>query len=465
MVFTPPLVDHAMRFPVDTVFLTLSRNARVSQAYEADTKRVDLLSVPSNEMSIRKNLRRRTSCRLCGERTLELVLSLAPTPPANAFVRADQLDQQTEYFPLDVFFCHGCGHVQLLDIVDPGLLFEHYVYVSGTSPVFVEHFRKYAAAVLGRLTPRPGSLAVDIGSNDGTLLRFFRDAGMRVVGVDPARRIASVATEQGIATIPAFFTAELAASVKAKYGPADLITANNVFAHADDLAGMVRGICELLTPDGLFVLEVSYLVDVFEKTLFDTIYHEHLSYHTVGPLRRFFEHNGMELIECHRVDSHGGSVRCLVQKAGGPRPITDSVAALMAREAELGLNRPGTLRAFASKIEALGRDLADLLRRLKSQGRHIAGYGAPAKATTLLYQMGIGPELLDFIVDDSPLKQGLYSPGHHIPVLPPAALYQRNPDYLLILAWNFADAIMAKHHAFQQNGGRFIVPVPEIRVR
>lgn len=408
---------------------------------------------------------RRTTCRLCGSGSVELVMPLAPTPPANAFVSAGDLNKVQECFPLDVFLCRDCGHVQLLDVIDPALLFEGYVYVSGTSPVFIDHFRRYAKEILKFSGAREGAFVVDVGSNDGTLLRFFKEAGMRVLGVDPAKDIARAATADGIETLGTFFTAELAEEIKAKYGRASIVTANNVFAHADDLEGMVRGVRSLLTPDGLFVFEVSYLADVYRKSLFDTIYHEHLSYHTARPLRGFFRRNGMEMIEAARVDTHGGSLRGVVQRLGGSREVGASVSRLIAVEDEIGLDRPETFEAFAEDIQALKDELRALLLDLKRRGKTVAGYGAPAKATTLMYHFDIGPDVIDFIVDDSPLKQGLYSPGRHIPVLPSSALFGRKPDYLLLFAWNFAESIIAKNRAFTEAGGHFIIPLPRVEIR
>jgi hypothetical protein len=226
----------------------------------------------------------------------------------------------------------------------------------------------------------------------------------------------------------------------------------------------MRGVAKLLAPDGVFVFEVSYLVDVLEKTLFDTIYHEHLDYHSVEPLVPFFASCGLQLIEALRVDSHGGSLRGVVQLAGGPRKAGSSVAALIAREREMKLRDAATFEAFGARIARVGSELASLLRKLRREGKRIAGFGAPAKATTLLYHLGITPQLVDFIVDDSPLKQGRYTPGMHIPVVPAQALYDRKVDYAVILAWNFAEAIMQKHSAWRSGGGRFIVPLPNLEV-
>ncbi|MBI4969603.1 MAG: class I SAM-dependent methyltransferase [Rhodospirillales bacterium] len=407
---------------------------------------------------------RRSTCRLCGSPRLSRVLELTPTPPANAFVPAAAVGSEQARFPLDLFFCETCAHLQLLDVVDPKILFEHYVYVSGTSPVFVRHFETYAADLIARIAPPDGSLAVDIGSNDGTLLAFFQKAGLAVQGIDPAIEIAARATRAGIPTRTGFFTGETAQAIKAERGSARIITANNVFAHIDDLGGVALAVRDLLAPDGVFAFEVSYLADVVEKTLFDTIYHEHLDYHSVKPLVGFLARHGLELIEALRIDSHGGSLRGVAQRQGGPWPVGASVAEAIAREEEMGLDRAETFRAFGADIEKLKLGLSELLLDLKAQGKRIAGFGAPAKATTLMYHFGIGPEIIDFIVDDSPLKQGLFSPGMHIPILPGRAIGERKPDYLVILAWNFAKPIIDKNLAFRSAGGRFIVPLPQIEV-
>jgi SAM-dependent methyltransferase len=408
--------------------------------------------------------RRRSSCRLCTREELTKVFSLAPTPLANAFVREDAVHREQHLYPLDVFFCDGCGHLQLLDVVDPVALYEHYVYVSGTSPVFVRHFRDYANYVIDNFRPPAAGLVVDIASNDGTLLRFFKDAGHPILGVDPAREIASRAMASGIPTLVEFFSPELAGRIRREHGSASVVTANNVIAHVDDLESFMVGVRELLADDGVFVFEVSNLADVVENTLFDMIYHEHLDYHSVKPLMEFFARCGMELIEAICVESHGGSLRGVVQRKGGPRRIGASVAHALAREQELRLDRAETFQKFAAHIESIKLELVGLLRRLKSEGRSIAGFGAPAKTTTLMYHFGIEREMIDFIVDDSPLKQGHYTPGMHIPVVPAAHMYQHRPDYLLILAWNFAEPIMAKQAAFRDGGGRFIIPLPKIMV-
>ena len=278
--------------------------------------------------------RRRETCRLCGGPDLTLVLALTPTPPANAFVDDAAKAASQACFPLDVFFCETCRHVQLLDVVDPAVLFENYVYVSGTSPSFVKHFDDYAATLMTRFTPPDGSLVVDIGSNDGTLLAAFQKRGLRGLGVDPARDIAAQATEAGIETFADFFSPHLANRIVNDHGPAAIVTANNVFAHADDLRGVVEGVRTLLAPDGVFAFEVSYLADVVADTLFDTMYHEHLAYHSVKPLEMFFAASGMQLFAVERIASHGGSIRGMAGHIDGPHQPDGSVDAMIAEEHE-----------------------------------------------------------------------------------------------------------------------------------
>lgn len=408
---------------------------------------------------------RRSTCRLCGNADLTLVLKLEPTPPANAFVKKVQLNNEQTCLPLDVFFCENCSHLQLLDIVNPKVLFENYVYVSGTSPIFIKHFEEYANDILTRYPQSKDSLIVDIGSNDGTLLRFFKQAGFNVLGIDPAKEIAENATKEGIKTLPIFFNYELSKLIRNEYGNAAIITANNVFAHVDDLGDFVKGIRNLLSQEGIFVFEVSYLADVIDKVLFDMIYHEHLSYHAVRPLIPFFESNGLQLIYAIRTNAHGGSLRGIVQLKGGSYKIADSVKKCVEQEERLRLDNAATYQEFERNITRQKEKLRTLLHKIKSSGKKIAAFGAPAKATTLMYHFGIGPKYIDFIADDNPLKQGLFSPGMHIPVVPSNWIYKKKPDYLIILAWNFADSIMKKHSDFHENGGQFIIPLPELVVK
>jgi len=407
---------------------------------------------------------KRKNCRLCNSEKLCQCFKLEPTPPANAFVKKEHLDEPQTTFPLDVYFCENCYHVQLLDIVDPKELFENYVYVSGTSSTFVNHFEEYSKFIIKNYLSGDSSFVVDIGSNDGTLLQFFKKNGCHILGVDPAKKIANDATKNGIETLPLFFDDKVSKIIQNKYGSADVITANNVFAHIDNLTGFITNVRNLLTHNGIFSFEVSYLADVIQKTLFDMTYHEHLSYHSVLSLVPFFESNDMELIEAIRVDIHGGSLRGIVQLKNGPYKVGESVKNAIKIEKELRLDKADTFQKFATDINEIKNKFQSLIIKLKQDGNTIAAYGAPAKATTLLYHFGIDSSIIDFIVDDSTLKQGLYSPGKHIPILSPEAIYQKKPNYLIILAWNFTEEILKKHAKYKNEIGHFIVPLPTLMV-
>lgn len=400
----------------------------------------------------------KSACRVCRGKSLRKVLSLGSTPPANAFVK--DLKQPEQFFPLELSFCNGCGFVQLTHVVSPELLFRDYVYVSSTSPVFMEHFKQLAGKIISSFKLQPNSLVVDIGSNDGILLRPFKNSGMKVLGVDPAEKIAALSTKGGIETLPIFFTPAAAKDVVKKYGKAKVITATSVFSHVDDLDGFVEGVKELLADDGVFVIEVYYLNELLEKNLFDTIYHEHLSYFTASTMSRLLSRLGMQVFDVEETDTHGGSLRFFAQKSGGPHKVQDSVMRFMEMEAAKKLSDAATYVGFAKKIEDNKMKLRQLLQELKSEGKRIVGYGAPAKGNTLLNYFGIGPETLDYIVDDSAWKQGLYTPGTHIPVVSFEELGRKRPGYILILAWNFAEPIMKKCADFTN----FIIPVPKPQI-
>lgn len=406
---------------------------------------------------------RRCDCRLCGSTDLELVIPLAPTPVADDFVPASRKDQPQETFPLDVFLCRACGLVGLVDVVDPSSIYVEYLYVTKSSPGLVDHFRAYAADVVKRLGLARGASVVEIGSNDGTLLSCFKDLGMKVLGIDPAREIARAATADGIETLPEVFSLALAKRLRSERGAADVIIANNVIANIDDLPELAQGVRELLGPNGVFVLESGYLADTVEKLVFDNIYHEHLSYHSVKPLAAFFARHGLQWFDVLHVGTKGGSIRGFVQVAGGPRPLNPAVAAMIAHEEARGFYRPETYRALCATLDRLRTTLFDVLAGLKLRGRSVAGYGASHSVTTLLHHFGIA-EHLSFVVDDNPRKHNLYSPGHHLPVLPSSALLERKPDYVVILPWRFAEPIIARSQAFLTGGGRFIVPIPETRI-
>jgi SAM-dependent methyltransferase len=406
---------------------------------------------------------RRDACRLCGSRNLELALRLTPTPLADSYVDAAAHRDPQPTYPLDLDLCSDCGFAQLRDVIQGEAIYIDYIYETKSSLGLVEHFQRYANAVVEQLRPAKDSLVIDIGSNDGTLLSFFKKHGLRVLGIDPAREIARMASESGIETLPDFFTPDFGRKIRNERGPATIITANNLFANVDNLSEMTETIRDLLAPDGVFVFESFYTADLIQNMVFDFIYHEHLSYFSVKPLITFFRRHGMELINAERVPTKGGSLRYTVQLAGGPRKVSSSIEELTAHEASIGLHRRESFEAFAARIDAARASLDQLLQELRAKGKKIDGYGASATTTTLEYHFGLGDKM-GCIYDDYPAKQGLFSPGHHLPVLPSQAIYERKPEYVIILAWRYFEAIVEKHREFLQQGGYFIVPLPELNV-
>ncbi len=408
-------------------------------------------------------IHRRSDCRGCGSRDLELVFSLKPSPIGDAYVTSERVNEPQPSYPIDLYMCRKCGLAQIMDVIDPDVLYGEYIYVTESSLGLTEHFRGYADSVTDRCKLSPGSLVVDLGSNDGTLLRRFQEGGMRVLGVEPASHIAARATAGGIDTIDKFFTPALARQIVADHGHAKVVTANNVFANIDDLMSWVDAVNELLAGDGVFVFESYYLADLIDNMVFDFIYHEHLSAFSVKPIQALFGRVGLELAAVQRVPTKGGSLRYFVQRPGGPLAKDRSVAEMRTLEDNMGLYKKETFLGFANKVDGLKQETREFLAQAKNEGKSIAGFGASITGTTLIYHFEIGG-YLDYLVDDNPAKQGRYSPGLHLPVLPSTALYERKPDYVLALAWRYADPFIAKHSAYREQGGRFIVPVPEFRV-
>jgi len=407
--------------------------------------------------------RLRDTCRLCSSRNLDVALKLTATPPADAYIPADRGNVVQEAYPLDLYLCRDCGFAQLCDVISAESIYIDYIYETKSSLGLAEHFRRYAEAVTNRIGPPKNALVIDIGSNDGTLLRYFKERGQSVLGVDPAREIARDATMSGIETLPEFFTKELSSQIRRERGAATIVTANNIFANVDDLVTLTEAIRALLARDGVFVFESYYLGDLIENMVFDFIYHEHLSSFSVTPLVTFFRRLGMELIDVERVPTKGGSLRYTVQLAGGPRMVAAAVGGLLAEEQRLGLGRVETFKAFAAKIDAAKAQLIELLAKLKSEGKTMAGYGASATSTTLIYHFGLG-DFLSYLVDEYPRKQNVLSPGLHLPVLEPQALIDRNTNYVVILAWRYVEPILNKNRVYQDKGGHFIVPLPALRV-
>lgn len=404
---------------------------------------------------------RRTDCRICGSKDLHLFLDLGLSPLANRFLERDQLNEEEPIFPLDVFFCRDCTLVQLREVVDPEVLFRNYLYVSGTSETMRKHFHSLAKSLVSRFGLGAGDLVVDIASNDGTLLHGFDATKVEVLGIEPAANIAEIARESGIPTVNEFFSREVGQKVRKEHGPAACVMATNVFAHLDDMHDFADGLLELLGPEGIFVFENSYIVDTLENLEFDSVYHEHLSFFSVTALTRFFEMHGMEIFDVEHQPVHGGSLRVFVKRSSGSWPVTDAPADFRRREAEGGYTDAARYDRFGQAVLALREQLTALLTDLKGQGKRIVAYGASAKGQTLLNFLQLDRSVLDYIVDKSPLKQGRFSPGMHLPVFGPEKLLEDAPDYALLLAWNFRDEVIRQQKEFVEGGGRFIMPIPQ----
>jgi SAM-dependent methyltransferase len=405
----------------------------------------------------------RDNCRLCGSKELTLVLKLAPTPIADAYVSAERAKQDQPLYPMDIFLCRSCGLSQMLDVINPETLYRDYIYVTTSSLGLLDHFESTAEDILSRIKPEKGSRVVDIGSNDGTLLRHFKKRGMNVLGVEPASEIALAATKSGVETLPLFFDKALGKKIRQERGAAKIITMNNLMANIDDLSDMVGGLRELLDSDGVFIFESYYLPDLIENMVFDFLYHEHLSSFSVKPIQSFFKRNGMELIDVQRIPTKGGSLRYTAQLAGGPRPVSPMVTELLKLEETRGIHQPEVFKTFAKRIDKAREELAQQLKEIRAKGKSVAGYGASATTTTMIYHFNITDQM-DFIVDDNPAKQNTFSPGCHIPVLSSQAIYEKKPDYLLVLAWRYYQPIVKKHQTFLAQGGQFIVPLPKLQI-
>jgi SAM-dependent methyltransferase len=403
------------------------------------------------------------SCRLCDSNNLREVLTLTPTPAGDHYLTSERHPERLPVFPLSLFQCASCGHVQLGAVVDPAYLYREYIYTTDSSLGLAEHFRNYARMTAEKLSLKPGALVVEIGSNDGTLLRSFQGLGMRVVGVDPAQTIAQKATASGIPTINEFFTSGVAETILAREGPADLVIANNVMANVSSPREVVSDIRRILAPHGVFVFETGYLRYLAEDCVFDNIYHEHIDYYSVAPLVPFFRMHGMELYDVHVSNSKGSSIRCYVSLKDKKIPIADIVPELIAREKTLGYGEPEPYTALAGKLQETKSQLHEILDCEHMEGRSVAGFGASVGVTTVLYHLDLGSRL-DYLVDDNRARQGLLSPGLGLPVTSPDVLLSdRRPELVLILAWRYSAQIVTTHVRYQQGGGAFLQMLPEVR--
>jgi SAM-dependent methyltransferase len=401
-------------------------------------------------------------CLGCGAKQLHPVLSLGEQPLANALTDEPAPEGEPRY-PLDLVLCEVCSLVQLTESVPPSLLFTDYRYFSSFSPTLVDSADRLVDRLVSERALGPGDLALEIGSNDGYLLQHYQARGVSVLGVDPAENVAQSARERGVPTECAFFDPEVAQRLVAEHQRVAVLHANNVLAHVPDVNGVLTGIARMLHDDGVAVIETPYVRDLVEQLEFDTIYHEHLYYYSVTALENLLRRNGLRLHDVEHIPLHGGSLRAFVVRDDGGDPLP-AVRRYLEDEQELGLPAPGYFQDFGRRVEALRADLRALLDDLHGQGATLAGYGAAAKATVLLNAIGAGPGTLAFVADQSPHKQGRFIPGVGIPIVGPEVLAERQPDYVLLLAWTFAEEILAQQQRYREAGGRFILPVPHPRI-
>ena len=401
------------------------------------------------------------SCRSCGAPLDQVFVDLGLSPISNAMRRPDQAAEPEPFYPLKTFVCGVCRLVQIQDVETREAHFHgDYTYFSSFSDSWLAHSKAYAEMMIARFGLGAGSLMVEVASNDGYLLQYFKAAGVPILGIDPAANCAEVAErERGVPTLVSFFGVDVAEQLAASGKLADVIAANNVMAHVPDLNDFAGGFKRLLKPTGVITVEFPHLLRLIEANYFDTIYHEHYSYLSLLAVERLFARHGLEVFDLEELPTHGGSLRIFGRHASDAPP-SERVIAFRAREAAAGLDGPEAYAAFGDRVKAIKRDLLKLLIRLKEEGRSIAAYGAPAKGVTLLNYCGVRADFIDFTVDRNPVKQDMFLPGLGIPVLAPEHIAQARPDYLLILPWNLKDEIVGQMAEIRSWGGRFIVPLP-----
>ena len=398
------------------------------------------------------------ACRSCGHKELESVLDLGTTALADRMLYEKQLDEPEPAFPLEVVFCPQCSLVQIVETVDPAVLFdEDYPYFSSFSNYLLQHSKKNVLELIERRGLTADSFVIELASNDGYLLKNYVDNGVPVLGIDPVPSLCQAAEKIGVPSMAEFFGLAVAQKLAADGRQADIIHANNVLAHVADTNGFVAGIATLLKPGGMAVIEFPYVRDLIDHCEFDTIYHEHLCYFSVTAVDHLLRRHGLYLNDCWRLPIHGGSLRLFIEKVDAP---LDSVKNLLAEERELGLDRMDYYREFRQRVETLKVDLLALLNGLKADGKRIVAYGAAAKGSTMINYVGIGREILDFVADKNVHKQGRYMPGQKIPIVAAERIKADQPDYVLLLPWNLETEILAQEQAFRDAGGKFIIPVP-----
>jgi len=401
------------------------------------------------------------NCRLCGSTNLASVVDLGATPPCELFLSADQVDEPEMTYPLHLRVCTECLLAQLPPLITPEETFTEYAYFSSYSDSWVKHAKDFVDAQVDRIDPK---FVVEVASNDGYLLQHVVEHGIRCLGVEPSVNVGAAAREKGVPTLTAFLSQETGESVRAEHGPADLVVANNVYAHIPDVVGFTKGLRALVADDGWVSIEVQHLLTLIELNQYDTIYHEHFQYYTVASAQRALASGGLSLVDVELVPTHGGSIRLLAQPAESAPEPTQRVQDVLAREKAAGLHELAGYTEFARRVAGVRRDLLRFLVDAAGRGRTVVGYGAPGKGNTLLNHCGIRPDLLAYTVDRNPYKHGRYTPGTRIPILSPDQIAVDKPDYVLVLPWNLRQELTAQLSYVGEWGGRLVFPIPHLEI-
>ncbi len=407
--------------------------------------------------------KKNTACRYCGSKKLTKFLSLGDQPPSNSFIPLDKVRSEKRY-PLDVYLCRYCFLVQLVDVVPAEIIFDDYLYLSSSSKALKEHYASLAQILTTRFNLKAGDVVVDIGCNDGILLDGYLLPGLVRLGVEPSK-VAEIAIAAGFTVFKSFFTIKTASEIVKKYKTAKVVTATNVFAHVDDIGGFVAGLPALLGEDGVFVIEAPYLIDLIDQTLFDTIYHEHLCYLSLTPMVPFLKHFGLRVFDVERIPfgASGPAIRVFIQRETGKQTVKESVAKMLGDEKKWGVGDIKTYSLYAQKVKKVKKEVLVLIKRIRDSGSRLGGYGAPAKGNTLLNYFGITPKIIDCIAETNTVKQGLLTPGSHIPIISEEEFIRTMPEYALLLSWNYLDFFLNKSE-YIKKGGKFIVPLPKPRI-
>jgi len=410
-----------------------------------------------------KNVRFDDTCRICGVKNTEVVFKLEPTPPGDMFLPKSLLDLSSACYPLDLALCNSCGYVYLPHVLDPDSSYSNYIYETKITTGLVEHYNEYAKGVEQYFQSERIGLIVDLGSNDGTMLKAFKRLGHNVLGVEPNKNLSQAANNDNLHTINDYFSEQVAQKILEVHGKASVVTANYMFANVDDLMNFTKRVKTLLDDNGIFLIQTGYHPDQMQIKMFDYIYHEHFSYFTLNVLNRLMNKCGLRILDVKKHKSKGGSIRVVAAKHDSNRPSSTKMHAIIDEEKRAGMDKRETYLEFSKIVTDQKCRVLDTIKSIKANGQSIVGFGASHSTTTLLHHFQLGA-YLDYLVDDNPSKQGLYSPGYHLPVFSPSCIYKESPDYLLLLAWQHSETIVDRHQKVLETGTKFILPLPELEI-